>query len=75
MKTTCYVAITADRGLCGGYNAGVLRATEGEIKARLQAQGMQFIQVDRAAFANALGGMSKEFPDLAPWVAKVQAVK
>jgi F-type H+-transporting ATPase subunit gamma len=24
--------VTADRGLCGGYNAGVLRATEGEIK-------------------------------------------
>jgi F-type H+-transporting ATPase subunit gamma len=28
-----YIAITADRGLCGGYNAGVQRATEGEIKA------------------------------------------
>ena len=33
VKTTCYVAIAADRGLCGGYNAGVLRATEGEVKA------------------------------------------
>ncbi|MFM8858035.1 MAG: F0F1 ATP synthase subunit gamma [Actinomycetota bacterium] len=32
VKRVCYVAITADRGLCGGYNAGVLRATEGEIK-------------------------------------------
>ena len=31
--TTCYVTIGADRGLCGGYNAGVERATEGEIKA------------------------------------------
>jgi F-type H+-transporting ATPase subunit gamma len=31
-KVTAYVAITADRGLCGGYNAGVQRATEGEIK-------------------------------------------
>ena len=28
-----YVAIAADRGLCGGYNAGIQRATEGEIKA------------------------------------------
>ncbi|NDD86411.1 MAG: F0F1 ATP synthase subunit gamma, partial [Actinobacteria bacterium] len=37
LKTTCYVAITADRGLCGGYNAGVLRATEGEIKADVLA--------------------------------------
>ena len=37
VRTTCYVAITADRGLCGGYNAGVLRATEGEIKADVLA--------------------------------------
>ncbi len=37
LKTTCYVTITADRGLCGGYNAGVLRATEGEIKADVLA--------------------------------------
>ena len=33
ITTTAYVAITADRGLCGGYNAGVQRATEGEVKA------------------------------------------
>lgn len=33
VKTICYVAIAADRGLCGGYNTGVLRATEAEIKA------------------------------------------
>ena len=33
VKKICYVAITADRGLCGGYNAGVLRATEADIKA------------------------------------------
>lgn len=33
IRTTCYVVITADRGLCGGYNAGVQRAAEGEIKA------------------------------------------
>ena len=37
VKTTCYVAITADRGLCGGYNSGVLRATEGEVKADVLA--------------------------------------
>ncbi len=37
VKTTCYVAITADRGLCGGYNAGVQRATEGEVKADVVA--------------------------------------
>ncbi|HEX6658521.1 MAG TPA: F0F1 ATP synthase subunit gamma, partial [Ilumatobacter sp.] len=33
IRTTCYVVITADRGLCGGYNAGVQRAAEGEVKA------------------------------------------
>jgi F-type H+-transporting ATPase subunit gamma len=32
VKRTAYVVITADRGLCGGYNAGVQRAAEGEIK-------------------------------------------
>jgi F-type H+-transporting ATPase subunit gamma len=36
-KVTCYVVVTADRGLCGGYNAGVLRAAEGEIKAGVLA--------------------------------------
>ncbi|NQY56385.1 MAG: F0F1 ATP synthase subunit gamma [Ilumatobacteraceae bacterium] len=30
---TCYVVIAADRGLCGGYNTGVERAAEGEVKA------------------------------------------
>ena len=30
--TVAYVVMTADRGLCGGYNSGVLRAVEGEIK-------------------------------------------
>lgn len=37
LKTTCYVAITADRGLCGGYNSGVLRATEGEVRKDVAA--------------------------------------
>jgi F-type H+-transporting ATPase subunit gamma len=37
IKTTCYVVISADRGLCGGYNAGVQRAAEGEIKADVES--------------------------------------
>jgi F-type H+-transporting ATPase subunit gamma len=37
VTTTCYVVIAADRGLCGGYNAGVQRAAEGEIKADVLA--------------------------------------
>ena len=37
VKKTAYVVIAADRGLCGGYNAGVQRVAEGEIKADLLA--------------------------------------
>lgn len=37
VRTTCYVVITADRGLCGGYNTGVQRAAEGEVKADVLA--------------------------------------
>ena len=46
----CYVAIVADRGLCGGYNAGVLRATEGEIKSDVLAgKGYSIVAVGRKA--------------------------
>jgi F-type H+-transporting ATPase subunit gamma len=44
IKRVCYVAITADRGLCGGYNAGVLRATEAEIKVDVAA-GRDYVVV------------------------------
>ncbi len=37
INTTCYVVIGADRGLCGGYNMGVQRSAEGEIKADVLA--------------------------------------
>jgi F-type H+-transporting ATPase subunit gamma len=37
VRTTAYIVVTADRGLCGGYNAGVQRAAEGEIKAGVLA--------------------------------------
>jgi F-type H+-transporting ATPase subunit gamma len=44
------VVITADRGLCGGYNAGVQRAAEGEIKADVLAgKGYAIIPVGRKA--------------------------
>jgi F-type H+-transporting ATPase subunit gamma len=50
VRSTAYVVIAADRGLCGGYNAGVQRAAEGEIKADVQA-GKQYrvIPVGRKA--------------------------
>ena len=50
VKNVCYVVLSADRGLCGGYNAGVLRATEGEIKAdALQGRGHTVVAIGRKA--------------------------
>ena len=50
VKNVCYVVLTADRGLCGGYNSGVMRATEGEIKAdALQGRGHSIVAVGRKA--------------------------
>lgn len=50
VKTTAYVVLTADRGLCGGYNAGTQRAAEGEIKADVLAgKQYQVIPVGRKA--------------------------
>ncbi len=50
IRTTAYVVISADRGLCGGYNAGVQRAAEGEIKADVVAgRQYQVIPVGRKA--------------------------
>ena len=50
VRKTCYVAIVADRGLCGGYNAGVLRATEAEVKADVLAgKGYEIVTVGRKA--------------------------
>lgn len=50
VKNVCYVAIAADRGLCGGYNAGVLRATEGEIKVdTINGLGHSIIAIGRKA--------------------------
>jgi F-type H+-transporting ATPase subunit gamma len=42
--------VTADRGLCGGYNSGVLRAAEGEIKqAALEGKDHLTVAVGRKA--------------------------
>jgi F-type H+-transporting ATPase subunit gamma len=48
VNKTCYVVIAADRGLCGGYNAGIQRAAEGEIKADvLDGRGYTIVAVGR----------------------------
>ena len=50
VRTVCYVVLSADRGLCGGYNAGVLRATEGEIKRdALQGKDHRIVAIGRKA--------------------------
>ena len=50
VRRTCYVAIVADRGLCGGYNAGVHRAVEAQIKADVLAgKSYEVVTVGRKA--------------------------
>lgn len=50
VKNVCYVVLTADRGLCGGYNSGVMRATEGEIKVdALNGRGHTIVACGRKA--------------------------
>lgn len=50
VRTTAYVVISADRGLCGGYNSGVQRAAEGEVKADVLAgSDYQLVTVGRKA--------------------------
>lgn len=50
-------------------------AMEDDLKKRLQAKGMQFVKVDTGPFRERLVPMAKEFPQLEPWVQKIQAVK
>jgi F-type H+-transporting ATPase subunit gamma len=40
VRTVALVVISADRGLCGGYNTNIIRATEREM-ARLKGEGKQ----------------------------------
>ena len=50
IKRVGYLVISTDRGLCGGYNAGVQRAAEGEIKADvLRGRDYSVIAVGRKA--------------------------
>ena len=50
-------------------------ATEAELRRKLEGRGMQFLDIDREALRAQLGGIGKEFPDLAPWAARFSAVK
>ncbi len=49
-RRQCLIVITADRGLCGGYNSGVLRHAEAEIKSDLAAgRDYEIVAVGRKA--------------------------
>jgi len=48
---------------------------EAQYKKDLESKGLTFIPVNRAAFQAKLTPMTKDFPELADWVAKIQAVK
>ena len=37
VRTVAYIVVTSDRGLCGGYNTGVIRAAEQAMRADQQA--------------------------------------
>lgn len=49
---------------------------EGELRADLVERGMEFVEVDMDAFRGALEGYAgREFPELEPWVERIQAVQ
>lgn len=48
---------------------------EAQYKKDLEAKGLTFIPVNRNAFQAKLEPMSKDFPELADWVKKIQAAK
>lgn len=37
IKTTCYIVVTSNRGLCGSFNSNVIKQAEAEIKADPEA--------------------------------------
>ncbi len=48
---------------------------EAAIKRDLQGKGMEFVPINQPAWAAKLVPLAKDFPELAPWVEKIQAVK
>ncbi|MEM8553056.1 MAG: TRAP transporter substrate-binding protein [Pseudomonadota bacterium] len=50
-------------------------AKEDALKAELQEIGIEFIEVDTAPFREAVAPIKDEFPVIAPWVDRIQAVQ
>src|SRR5947209_18168453 len=44
VRTVAFIAITADRGLAGGYNSGVIRATERALQDEI-AKGREYVLI------------------------------
>jgi tripartite ATP-independent transporter DctP family solute receptor len=51
-----------------------IQAIEAEYKRKMSEQGVTFVAVDRAAFRERLVPLQREFPDLAEWVQRIQAL-
>jgi tripartite ATP-independent transporter DctP family solute receptor len=49
--------------------------TEGEMKRDLQGTGMVFVPVNQPDWRAKLVPLANDFPELAPWVKKIQAIK
>lgn len=50
VKNTLYVVVTADRGLCGGYNTNVLKMVEADIQSKETAKIMTLGQKGKSYF-------------------------
>ena len=50
-------------------------ALEEELRVVLADAGMEFIEIDQAPLRAAVAPLLEEFPDLAPWVERIQAVE
>jgi len=61
-----YIVVTADRGLCGGYNTNIIRAATDAIKADERETDKGIIAVGRKArdFFRKRGGLEAEFVNL-----------
>ncbi|OOY07616.1 TRAP transporter substrate-binding protein [Thioclava sp. F36-7] len=51
------------------------KAELGDLRAQLEANGVTIIEPDLAPFREKLAPMAAQFPDLAPWVKRIQAAE
>ncbi|WP_108259041.1 TRAP transporter substrate-binding protein [Mangrovicoccus ximenensis] len=57
------------------WGSGMELENAEESRATLEAAGATFLEPDLGPFREKLAAMAGEFPDLAPWVGKIQAVE